>query len=107
NFAQNPFPNAVNGSLWTLSYEVTCYVVLALAGLCGMYRNGRFPAFLIGFAMIYGSIELGIINLSKAYAYLSLPFFFGMAVYHFRRHVPLAWPIALGLLVVAIAIPAD
>jgi peptidoglycan/LPS O-acetylase OafA/YrhL len=28
-FTHNPYPGAVNGSLWTLPYEWTCYVVLA------------------------------------------------------------------------------
>ncbi len=31
-FDQNPYPNAVNGSLWTLPWEVRMYVLLAAAG---------------------------------------------------------------------------
>jgi len=30
-FAENPYPRAVNGSLWTLPYELKCYFALALA----------------------------------------------------------------------------
>jgi len=29
-FDDNPYPNVVNGSLWTLFYEVACYVALAI-----------------------------------------------------------------------------
>ncbi len=32
-FADNPAPNAVNGSLWSLPYEIRCYIVLALLSL--------------------------------------------------------------------------
>jgi peptidoglycan/LPS O-acetylase OafA/YrhL len=32
-FADNPAPHAINGSLWSLPYEIRCYVVLALLGL--------------------------------------------------------------------------
>jgi len=32
-FAHNPFPNAINGSLWTLPYEVRCYLTLAFVSL--------------------------------------------------------------------------
>ena len=28
-FAHNPLPHAINGSLWSLPYEITCYLVLA------------------------------------------------------------------------------
>ncbi len=108
SFADNPFPNSVNGSLWTLYYEVICYGVLALAGLCGgLFRNGRFPAFLLAFGMVYAAIELGLLPINRAYAFLGLPFVFGMAVYHYRQGVPLGWPLALGLFLVAIAAPSD
>lgn len=38
-FALNPFPVAVNGSLWTLSIETFCYAALALLGLTGALRR--------------------------------------------------------------------
>lgn len=33
-FLETPYPEAVNGSLWTLPYEVKMYGYLAMAGLC-------------------------------------------------------------------------
>ncbi len=41
-FSSNPVPNVVNGSLWTLRYELICYVVLALSGAAGLLRRGWF-----------------------------------------------------------------
>ena len=32
-FADNTYPRTINGSLWTLPYEISCYAVLALLGL--------------------------------------------------------------------------
>jgi peptidoglycan/LPS O-acetylase OafA/YrhL len=32
-FVGNPVPNAVNGSLWSLPYEIRCYCALALIGM--------------------------------------------------------------------------
>ena len=34
-FGSNPFPSAVNGSLWTLAYEVECYAAVLLLGVAG------------------------------------------------------------------------
>lgn len=37
-FEKNPLPSAVNGSIWTISYEVLCYLILACGGVLGMLR---------------------------------------------------------------------
>jgi peptidoglycan/LPS O-acetylase OafA/YrhL len=37
-FEANPFPGAVNGSLWTVPYELECYALLAAAFLLRMFR---------------------------------------------------------------------
>lgn len=35
-FLDNPYPRAINGSLWTLPIEVECYVLVLLLGLAGL-----------------------------------------------------------------------
>jgi peptidoglycan/LPS O-acetylase OafA/YrhL len=44
-FLHNPLPGGVNGSLWSLRYELSLYVVLGVAGLaCGLqHRRGSLP----------------------------------------------------------------
>jgi peptidoglycan/LPS O-acetylase OafA/YrhL len=37
-FTDNTYPNTVNGSLWTIPIEVSCYAVLAAAGVLGLLR---------------------------------------------------------------------
>jgi len=37
-FEHNPYRLSVNGSLWTIPIEVVCYIVLGLAGACGLLR---------------------------------------------------------------------
>ncbi|WP_338499617.1 acyltransferase [Delftia tsuruhatensis] len=37
-FENNPLKGAANGSIWTIPYEVQCYVILACAGLLGALR---------------------------------------------------------------------
>ncbi len=38
-FTANPYPNVVNGSLWTLPIELRFYIVLALAGIIGLLAH--------------------------------------------------------------------
>lgn len=42
-FDSNPFPSSVNGPLWTIPLEVTCYVALAALGVVGLLRRRFFP----------------------------------------------------------------
>jgi peptidoglycan/LPS O-acetylase OafA/YrhL len=50
-FTDNPFPNAVNGSLWTLPVEALAYVMVLGAGLLGLLRRSRTALLLAGAAL--------------------------------------------------------
>lgn len=96
-FAGNPLPGAINGSLWTLVHEVACYAGVLALGLCGVLGSRR------GFALFCGlylavllassipTIEAAIPGRLVLFRDLSLPFVFGMALYHWRDQVPLSW----------------
>jgi peptidoglycan/LPS O-acetylase OafA/YrhL len=38
-FKSNPYPGRLNGSLWTISYEFRCYLLVMALGLIGMVRR--------------------------------------------------------------------
>ena len=50
-FGSNPYPNAVNGSLWTLPYEMRWYLILLVLGLCTFL--GRAWLIVLIWAVVY------------------------------------------------------
>lgn len=93
-FATNPYPAAINGSLWSLFYEVACYGIVVAIGALGIFRQRWwFCAFLSIYASIYFALKLfsPVHNyLLEHTAFMALhgltwPFVLGMAAYHFRQ----------------------
>lgn len=106
-FGDNPYPGAINGSLWTLAYEVGCYALVALVGMVGLaLSHRRFTVFLIAYALFYIASFVVLRNNYDHLAILQnihllvLPFVLGMALYQFRQHMPLRFA-ALVLLGIA------
>jgi peptidoglycan/LPS O-acetylase OafA/YrhL len=97
-FDHNPYPKAINGSLWTLYYEVACYGMVVGVAIVGLTANARrFAAFLVVYALWYVSVVAFDLHhqilqhpsmLRNAHQ-LTLPFVLGMAFFQFRRYVPL------------------
>ncbi|MGY4343628.1 peptidoglycan/LPS O-acetylase OafA/YrhL [Bradyrhizobium sp. GM7.3] len=66
-FATNPYPAAINGSLWSLFYEVACYGIVVAVGALGISRRRWwFCAFL----SIYASAYFGSKLFSPVHNYL-------------------------------------
>ena len=89
---------AVNGSLWTLIFEVKCYVLLAILGGLGLLRYRRLVLALAAFffAMMLVNhasphLSINLIPLFFPMWASSLPFFFftGAAFHLYRRELPM------------------
>lgn len=107
-FGANPFRFPM-GTVWTLKYEVLCYVGLALAGLFGLLR-ARSAAALVPAGLFAAIVALDLLvpqppkGMETA---LRLPFLFaaGGALYLWRDRVRLSW-LAVGALGAAAAVLA-
>lgn len=108
-FVDNPYPDAVNGSLWTLPVEASAYAVVAILGVLTLLR-GRGLAAIFVVALILGApqahlndaVPIGE-NASGADAELVMRllaiFLGGSLLYLHREHVRLSWALFGGLAV--------
>jgi peptidoglycan/LPS O-acetylase OafA/YrhL len=100
-FEHNPITQIVNGSLWTLFYEVCCYSAVVLAGALGLLRRtGLFVAFAALSLILHPFIALwhptdGLAFRIQLLGYIGYPFALGMAAYVCREKLVLGLPIVV------------
>lgn len=103
-FETNPHPSVMNASIWTLKYEVACYLALALIGFAGLLRKRRFTYLLAmswvvagGFLFVRSGHDALPVDQAARFW---LCFSFGVSLYVFRDNVPLSvvGVFALGLM---------
>ncbi|TMD06808.1 MAG: acyltransferase [Chloroflexi bacterium] len=101
-FAHQPY-NVVNGSIWTLCYEVTLYTLVPFLGVL-LLRRWR----LFGTMVVIGVAVLPWDHLPPAVPFLSglniailatfgRYFLMGSLLYAWRDRVPLRWPVVLAV----------
>ena len=106
-FAQNPYPGAVNGSLWTLPVELRCYIAVGLLGPVVLARPVLANLVFAGLVTMYAVPEWShLVTRDPAKWRLFLFFVAGAALYVNRQRVPVGWLPALALGVLYAATPA-
>ncbi len=116
-FSRNPYPGQVNAPLWTLQYELGCYLLLALLGaptllLAAARRESILRAIVTLLALVCMALFLANVASSTPETgivangvRLGAMFFSGAALYLWRQHIRLSHSAAL-LLVIVIVILA-
>ncbi len=107
-FEKNPYGPPINGSLWTLFYEVACYGGVVAIGLLGVLRQ-RWLALAVLLAVAAIQVAVPMINAPDGIAagrvplrivllaQLAFPFMLGTFAYVWRAHLPLSGWVALAL----------
>ena len=106
-FADQPYPN-VEGSIWTLFYEVICYFGVFIAGLLGLIRRRlQLSVLILAFAAVAVAVDamgpilhLKIIKTLE----LGLPFALGTLMWLWKDRLPLSIVGVAGLLALAVAV---
>lgn len=105
-FADNPYKAAVNGSLWTLPYEVEMYALLAagwmLLGVMGRYRARAFTLACViaaassGVYLLYSYLQTGD---ADRILWLFFMFFSGATYFVLRKYIWLSTAVLAPLLI--------
>jgi peptidoglycan/LPS O-acetylase OafA/YrhL len=102
-FEDNPYPS-VEGSIWTLCYEIACYVGVVIAGLTGLLsRRMLATVALVGWVVLGQTLDqAGIDTIYQLDQLLNLsqPFVLGMLACLWRDRLPLSFA-ALAVLIAA------
>jgi peptidoglycan/LPS O-acetylase OafA/YrhL len=108
-FATNPYPHAVNGSIWTLPIEVAMYVALALLGALRLLSRASVTVLVAALALVWFAWNphiglnplFGLDVLPAAYTlHLALWFFIGSAFWFWRDRISYRTDVAIALAVV-------
>jgi peptidoglycan/LPS O-acetylase OafA/YrhL len=116
-FDGNPYKNAVNGSLWTMPYEIRMYAILAIVWVAlRITKRIRFRTFEL--IILTSAVAAGVFVIARHllpsyfptegyFANLFFMFFSGAAFYVLKEHITLSrlffWLFVIALLTAAIA----
>jgi peptidoglycan/LPS O-acetylase OafA/YrhL len=109
-FLDNPHPAAVNGSLWSLPYEITCYIVLALLSLLPgslRFKTTFIAAWVVLMVLVRPPPDLldlytPFLGMDYYHGKMGLLFALGSVFACWRGHIrPMLWP-AVAMLAAAL-----
>lgn len=116
-FEQNPFPNTVNGSLWTVPFEIGCYALMSVFIMTGILKSkaatlGTTALVIAAVACTY-AFDLDMENQLPHAIYTALHHYFaalgnilysffavGCLFYVFRYYIPFHITVFMGVLAV-------
>ncbi|MFT7025013.1 MAG: peptidoglycan/LPS O-acetylase OafA/YrhL [Rhodococcus sp. (in: high G+C Gram-positive bacteria)] len=90
-----PYPGTWNGSLWTLGWELLCYIGVLALGAAGLLR--RSMTIPLVFAAALAGLSLCTIVtmpfLFEAASRFAVMFLAGALIFQFQHRIPCSWPV--------------
>lgn len=113
-FLGNPLAGVINGSLWTLRFEFTCYILVIALSVSGFFSRERwfrlfavvtvagYLAF-IAHALLTNATQSALFDGNSAAKFhrLGLAFLLGMFFARYRDGMPVSWAMLLGVYLAA------
>ncbi len=110
-FTTNPIPTQVNNSIWTIPFEITCYIILFILGaIRGFKYKYVLPVFwgvlIIAYYFVPYAIDTTVIPIldiecNKFFSYF-MYFLTGMLFYQYRTKIYYHWIVCIIVLILCI-----
>ena len=104
--AEVPYPDAWNGSLWTLRWEFLCYLGVLILGVTRLLTK-RFVIPVLFVLAVIGTIAARFVDVSfvqlDVVARFGLMFLAGAVVYQYQSRIPVNWTVMVGCAVAVLA----
>ena len=104
-FAGNPYPEVVNGPLWSLFHEVAAYAVCLVLVRSAVFGSGRRLPILAALILLSAAAGEALPGRLGTFAPLFFAFALGMAAHLVRDRLPLSLVAACALLPLALVLP--
>lgn len=108
-FPDNPLPHVANGQLWTVPWELACYIALSLAAIIGGRRSRGLLVLGLAVVMAAALVHHGLRtdwqfpprNGALAGPLLVAAFMAGVVLHAYKEHLPAGAPWLMGAALVA------
>jgi peptidoglycan/LPS O-acetylase OafA/YrhL len=89
-FDNNIFKGVVNGSLWTLGYEVICYLLVGIIGSLNLLNKKSVLIMLLIVFCLSNMSDMPLNDFTYRLLYLGCYFIAGMFLYMYREHIKIS-----------------
>lgn len=87
-------PNYVNGSIWTMPFELECYAAIAVFGIIGLAKRPiLFATVAILATLAFSAMGISSPSYGVSHGEMVLPFIFGVVIYLLRNVLPFSFPL--------------
>jgi peptidoglycan/LPS O-acetylase OafA/YrhL len=102
-----PWPHVWNGSLWTLFFEMLCYLMVSILGVTGMLkRQWTIPALFVlavGWSAYVSYPTFAMQTWPQMLARFAVVFLAGALMFQLKDRIPAAWWLVAGCALVVVA----